>query len=559
MIKKKSLIMSNEKTVLNAHLTFYVELPFNLGLPTGHYALNLRNQIKLHRDVYLLQKANEIENPSSIEVIMEPQERLFNDKGLCDEKFSDYKFKRKLRTVIYHRYSITYTLNEGDEVTFFQKLSTSQINVKSLNIPPPMILKFQKQFMCDINEFLKYYINFFPVNDIDNINQHEVRPLSIYEYSNCDLTCLFTYREVGIPLPKIIQDFNNQTGVPGLTYVNDKKIEEFEKVVLNRKDYPIMPYQEMFTLARAYYRSNKETLTSIIIVNSMTAIEAIFNKIESIDIDFQNFKISRNNARKRILHYYTDFNSSDLERYIRDHFDQEFKNIDESIQYLNCGRLIRNKIIHNTILNYDLNDDMIEFEHSGQVKRVEFKKLWEHLLNFYSAFNTYILKLLYPDINWTHNSDHENTVIGTATEDSQDGIVPIAPNRDWRETYSHNYDLPEFSVPPERFAASLETNDNKFFPLNFNPEKLEHEYIGEIFLDDKQALVNVMTYKVDKTLEELIQSRDNKEFNVKINNKNGKLKEIYLSCSNCGNICPLMHISQYKSKKCPKCKNLIIE
>ena len=111
MIKKKSLIMSNEKTVLNAHLTFYVELPFNLGLPTGHYALNLRNQIKLHRDVYLLQKANEIENPTSIEVIMEPQEQLFNDKGLCDEKFSDYKFKRKLRTVIYRRYSITYTLN----------------------------------------------------------------------------------------------------------------------------------------------------------------------------------------------------------------------------------------------------------------------------------------------------------------------------------------------------------------------------------------------------------------------------------------------------------------
>ena len=30
-------------------------------------------------------------------------------------------------------------------------------------------------------------------------------------------------------------------------------------------------------------------------------------------------------------------------------------------------------------------------------------------------------------------------------------------------------------------------------------------------------------------------------------------------CSNCGNICPLMHISQYKSKKCPKCKNLITQ
>lgn len=114
-------------------------------------------------------------------------------------------------------------------------------------------------------------------------------------------------------------------------------------------------------------------------------------------------------------------------------------------------------------------------------------------------------------------------------------------------------------MPPERFAEGLETSDNKSFPLNFNPEKLGHEYVNEIFINKTDALVKCTFHKINKTLEELKREQENKTLKVNIVDKKGSIKEIYVSCQNCGYLCPLIHISSYKSKKCPKCKEIVIE
>jgi len=94
---------------IKAWISFYLELPFHLGLPTGHYALHIPNQLKLHRDLYSIQKGNEIENPSTLENFIAPQERLFNDKGLCSEEYKDL-YKRKMKTTIFRKFTISYKL-----------------------------------------------------------------------------------------------------------------------------------------------------------------------------------------------------------------------------------------------------------------------------------------------------------------------------------------------------------------------------------------------------------------------------------------------------------------
>ena len=42
-------------------IEFYVELPFNLGIPTGLYSYDKPKQIMVRRDMYYFQKGNDIE------------------------------------------------------------------------------------------------------------------------------------------------------------------------------------------------------------------------------------------------------------------------------------------------------------------------------------------------------------------------------------------------------------------------------------------------------------------------------------------------------------------
>jgi len=110
---------------------------------------------------------------------------------------------------------------------------------------------------------------------------------------------------------------------------------------------------------------------------------------------------------------------------------------------------------------------------------------------------------MYPEINWELKSTYESTIAGIASEDSEYSIFPIFPNRDWRETYSYQYDLPDFSIPPERVARAVETADGKLIPLNFNPDKLEHEFYNQVNLPDKIAQIRMDVNKLDLYEEKL--------------------------------------------------------
>ncbi|GAI60895.1 unnamed protein product [marine sediment metagenome] len=80
--------MTESKIEVDAKLEYFIELPFNLSLPTGLYSLNIPNQIKIRRDVYYLQKGNELENPSTMEIRFLTQDQLFNEDGLVNESYS---------------------------------------------------------------------------------------------------------------------------------------------------------------------------------------------------------------------------------------------------------------------------------------------------------------------------------------------------------------------------------------------------------------------------------------------------------------------------------------
>ena len=546
--------MSEKKEVLKAFLTYYIELPFHLALPTGHYALHIPSQIKLHRDLYYLQKGNEIENVSSMVHRIEPQGRLFSERGLCSDQFSEYSYKRKLKTVLYRRYSINYTLIDLTEEEFYIKISSGQFVVKNLNIPVDMINDLQRKFMGEINEFLKYYVLFFPENHIDNLNQHEIRPLSNYEFSNCDLRCLFTYKEYGIPLQKIVLDFHDQTGIPNITYYNQEKFEEFENLIQNRANIKVLPYQELFYLARSLYRTNKDTMTSTIIVNAMTSMEGILNLLELIEPFFQNLRIKREKKKKRILYYYTDYYKNGLKSFLKNNYNLKFTNIDNSINLFNFGRIIRNSIIHETILDYNSSTDEISFLYKNRSKTTTLKELWQNLLLLYDILNKHILKIKYSSINWELESSYKKSIIGKALEDSYKGIVPLAVNYDWRETYSYKYDLSEFGIPPERIARGLRTSDGRLYNLNFDPNNIKWEFWNMVKVNDEEALIECTYYDIEKTYDQLIEDIEHKEFSIEILGKSGEIIEYYFSCPNCGNFCPFYHLTLYNTSKCPKCK-----
>ncbi len=547
---------------ITAWISFYLELPFQLGLPTGHYALHKPNQLKLHRDLYYIQKGNEIENPSTLENLIIPQERLFNEKGFCSEEFEKL-YKRKLKTTIFRKFTISYKMPNISEEEFYEKFKNKEVNYKNLGIPTQIIFNFQKVFINDVNMFLKYYANFFPENSPQNSLQHEVKPLSIFEISDCLLEPMFVVKiedaDYAIMLRKIILDFHDQSRIPNLTYTNIKKINEFEKLIRDRQKIKIFPYQDLFNIARAYYRTHRETMTSVIIVNSLMSLESIFNYLEKNVTKFQNHKIERERRGKNILNFYTNFRSQYTEDFLERELGYSTIEATDHVEYFNHGRNIRNQIVHELKIDYDKESDVIKYTLNNNTNTITFKELWTHLIRLFNSLNLFILNEEYPSIQWDLDSTYESTIMGIASGDSENSIVPIFPNRDWRETFSYNYNLPDFSIPPERIARAIKPIDGDPIPLNFNPDKIEHEYYNQVNFPDNIARLEVDINNLELSYEELNEKIANRDLLINFINSKKEVIAKYVICKNCGKFCSVDHIVRYKKENCPYCKAKVIE
>ncbi|MBD3213707.1 MAG: hypothetical protein GF311_13945, partial [Candidatus Lokiarchaeota archaeon] len=262
-------------------IEFYVELPFNLGIPTGLYAFDKPNQIMLRRDMYHFEKGNELENFQTLQPIYAPQDKVFNEHGLIREEFKEFKFKRKMKSVLFKRYPLISLINK--KLTIERLIEKGFFN--------SYIYKTQNQFFQDVNEFLTYYSLYFPSNDINIMYQHEIRPISIYEFSKCIFNSHLIINQKYYPFIPIIQDVTNLKGIPDITYLsNNGKMEEFDKILQNRKNNPVYPHQELFLLARSLYRTNKIHMGASVITISITAIESLIHKLEDNHPEFQNLK-----------------------------------------------------------------------------------------------------------------------------------------------------------------------------------------------------------------------------------------------------------------------------
>lgn len=562
--------MTQSKIEVDTHLEYYIELPFNLSLPSGLYSLNIPNQIKIRRDLYYLQKGNELENPSTMEKLILTQDKLFNEDGLVDESFSKYTYKRKMKTVIFVHYKIPFFLTINKE-EFRKKIINKELTYKNIPIAQKLLRLFYERFKIQLNEFLKYYSTFYPINNSKQITQHEIRPLSNYELSKCESGINLIIEDIAIQLHPIIEDAGNYFGIPESTFINIQKTKELENIILNRKNIQILPYHEFFNLARVFFRTNKETLLSNIILNTMTSFEAILHTLENEDIRFHHFARIKN---KKILSFY--FNSyrktakqrketqqaqRKLTSILRKN-DPEIKQLRNPrilIQYLNFGRLIRNEIIHEGVLKYVEKKNRIRFTLIMKNKKIErrfginLNIWWDYMLNAYNAFNLHILKLKYPSTRWDLPSIYTKTHIATSTQKSEGNSVLIIPNYDWRETFSHNMKLLEFAVPPERFPIGILTKDNKLINLNVDYSRGKYELVSQKYVSNDKFLAEWMTFKFDITYDEFKDQFDKKALNIVIDRKD----QIYVfrSCLNCDFIIPVHRHIQYKNKICPKCKN----
>jgi len=276
-----------------------------------------------------------------------------------------------------------------------------------------------------VNEFLKYYSSFYPINNSKHITQHEIRPLSNYELSKCESGINLIIEDIGVQLPPIIEDSGNYFGIPESTFINIHKTNEFEKFIRNRNSIPILPYQEFFNLARGFFRTNKNTLLPNIIVNIMTSFEAILHILEKTDPNFYYFKSIKN---KSVLNFY--FNSfrkklkhrketQKAQRKLINILRKNLLDIKQTrklrtiIHYLNFGRLIRNEIIHEGVLNYSEKKNRIRFTFIMRNKGIE-RRLginldiwWDYIMDAYNAFNLHILKLKFYKYSLTLNSSIE--------------------------------------------------------------------------------------------------------------------------------------------------------
>ena len=130
---------------------------------------------------------------------------------------------------------------------------------------------------------------------------------------------------------------------------------------------------------------------------------------------------------------------------------------------LNKARWIRNDITHRAkfeldfTFNYDTEHGftdkyLISYKDklTGENGTIEFSELWESILNIYNQLDKILLNTLYPQTNWNLKSLYRNEIAARSTKPGK-GIVQVLMNLDWRETISHNLDLPKVAVPPERF------------------------------------------------------------------------------------------------------------
>ncbi len=559
------------KIEVDAKLEYFVELPFSLSLPTGLYSLNIPNQIKIRRDMYYLQKGNELENISTLEKIYLTQDQLFNEDGLVDESYSIYPYKRKMKTVLFISYKVPFFLTIEKE-EFRTKLVNRELKNRDISFPQGLLRSFYDRFKNQLNIFLKYYSNFFPINSSKHITQHEIRPLSNYELSKCESGINLIIEDFGVQLPPIIEDSGNYFGIPESTFLNPQKTKEFENYILNRKKIPILPHQEFFSLARVLFRTNKSDLLSNIILNTMTSFEAILHTLESEDPNFIKFKTKK----KRILSFYFDsYRKKANQRkmtqkaqrklaIILRNFIPEIKQFRRSrivIQYLNFGRLIRNEIIHDGILSFNEKKNRIRFNFvmlNKNIKRrlgINIKVWWNYVLNAYDAFNQHILQLKYPSINWDLSSSYKKTHIATSTQKSEGKSVLVIPNYDWREVDSHNIELPKFAVPPEKFPVGILTIDNKLINLNIDYSRGKYELVSQKYVNGEKFFAEWIIFKFDFTYDEFKHHFKEKSLNIVIDRENQFY--IFRSCLNCDFIIPVHRNIQYKNNSCPKCKSKI--
>lgn len=571
--------MNNNKDKIDVFLEYYVELPFNLALPTGYYALNMPRQLRIHRDMYFLQKGNEIENVATMQRQIVTSERLFDERGLVDNIFSEFNYIRKMKTVMFAHYKILLKLTI-EKKEFEEKFMSGLIRHNDIKIPSELTEAYYKRFRGEINEFLSYYKNYFTINDKKHLLQHEIHSLSSYEFSKCTTGILLVYNNQAIELPPIIEDYGNYYGIPEFTFslqFNEKKFSEFEKLMTQRKDIPLFPYQKMFDLAKEFYRTKKKDMISLVIINAITAIESILNILETIDPLIAKLKIKRENElfgkykkSVSILNFYLNFyrRKKDKNRpytvirktrfllsklIIKNHpLVKKLSQGNQILKFMNFSRKIRNDIIHNGEIDYEEEKNIIRFKYFNKILEIDYDNLWSNLLKSYDALNSHILNLKYPKIDWNIESHYLKTHIATSVAPSKKGMVLVIPNIDWREIHSYKYEIPEFTIPPEKFPVGLKTNDGKIINLNLDFERGKYEVVDQKITKNGEPEVPFRVFPVDITYDQFKEKHERKDLNVYISAKN--LFFNFRNCPNCDFILAIHRHIEYKNKRCPKCK-----
>ncbi|MFW9773070.1 MAG: tetratricopeptide repeat protein [Candidatus Thorarchaeota archaeon] len=562
LMKSSNEIQAFECEEVNFLIEFNVELPFNLALPTGRYFFNKPNELMLRRDMYYFQKGNEIENPLTMLPFYAFQNGVFNDFGIFKEEHDDKEYKRKMKTVLFKRYPVFGLIRKDIEIeTFLESKYVKET-----------IYKVQIQFQRDVNEFLMYYSLYFPINDINNTIQHEIRPISIYEFNKCLFNSQAIINEKLFPIKPIIQDFTNLKGVPDITYCNlNNKIEEFEKVIKDRRSLPLFNHHQLFILARSLYRTNRIYMGATIISTAMTAYEALIHSLEIHHFHFQNLKKVRKTLFKQhpnlkkpgkkrfgFLEFYTEYARPSIARLISSIHKEKFVNFKEILNHfkiLNITRWIRNDIVHEAkfdtkvTIDYEVEKGFTDqyqityLDKSKNIQKIiEFRELWNSFLKIYDVLNTILLESIYNKIDWNIKTEYEKENLAYAIKKARH-IIDTIPNINWREINAYNFDLKSPSVPPELFKVNMICSDGKEISINVPSETKEAERF-----EDPLAKM-----EVDLTSEEIERNiKDKKSFAFL--NYSGRFY-IYSSCENCGYILPLHSHHDYRNDTCPRCQS----
>ena len=556
---KDGNIVGFECHELNFLIEFNVELPFNLGLPTGLYSYVTPNQISVRRDMYYFQKGNELENIRTLQPYYYPERETFDDFGMARKDHNDKGFKRKMKTVLFKRFPVNGTFRKGIEI---EKLLDQPFFLE-------LIFKIQNNFLELLNHFLMYYSILFPANDVKGLHQHEVRPISIYEFSKCLFNCRAIIDNKPYEITPIIQDYTNLKGYPDVTYLNEKgKLDEFEQILQNRNNISILEYQQIFILARSLYRTNRGFMGGSIITMAMTAYEALLYNLEMNHPHFKKLKLVRKklfkvhpnlkkNGKKSFgfLEFYTNYaRSSILWKIKRDYRVNSVrsKELREYLKNLNIMRWIRNDIVHRADFQKTVQKEynietgfrdkyLISYKDkmTNKSNSIDFSKLWNSYLQIFDILNKMILKIKHNNINWEIENVQKFEVLGFNTEPGRH-IISMVPNINWRETNSYKITIESPSVPPELFPIELKTNNAKKFSINLLKETKKFERF------------NPFEISINLSHKEIKKLKKKKKIHIHLI-RNGP--KIYSSCEDCGYIIAIHQNHYYRNNKCPKCKS----